>query len=198
MKQLSLLKLLAERTQVSLLTVSLAPFTDKVIFMNQKKTTKTSPTKKPTRSNRVSKAIREYTAGGLVYRTVGGKKEFLLIKDLKERWSIPKGHVESGETLEQTAIREIGEETGLKSLEIIDKLDKIHFFYRMEGKLIFMTTFVFLIEATDISEVVIAENSEGIIDVKWFSDIEAHDLIEYKDTKTLLEMALRKIEKLSE
>lgn len=166
--------------------------------MNQKKTTKTNPTKKPTRSNRVSKAIREYTAGGLVYRTVGGKKEFLLIKDLKERWSIPKGHVESGETLEQTAIREIGEETGLKSLEIIDKLDKIHFFYRMEGKLIFMTTFVFLIEATDISEVVIAENSEGIIDVKWFSDIEAHDLIEYKDTKTLLEMALRKLEKLSD
>lgn len=165
--------------------------------MNQKKITKTSPKKRSTKPNKANKAIREYTAGGLVYRDLDGKKEFLLIKDLKERWSIPKGHVESGETLEQTAIREIGEETGLKSLKIIDKLDKIHFFYRMEGKLIFMTTFVFLIEATEADEEVVAENSEGIIDVKWFSDVEAHDLIEYKDTKTLLQMALRKIENMS-
>ncbi len=165
--------------------------------MNQKKTTKNQPKNRLTKPSRASRAIREYTAGGLVYRKVGDKMEFLLIKDLKERWSIPKGHVESGETLEQTAVREIGEETGLKSLEIIDKLDKIHFFYRMEGKLIFMTTFVFLIESTDPDEEVIAENSEGIIDVKWFSDIEAHDLIEYKDTKALLEMALEKIKKKS-
>lgn len=165
--------------------------------MNQKKTTRTrtSPTKKP---NKTNKAIREYTAGGLVFRKRNGQYEFLLIQDLKDRWSIPKGHVESGETLEQTAIREIGEETGLKALKIIDKLDKIHFFYRMEGKLIFMTTFVFLIESTDPTEEVEAENSEGIIDVKWFSANHAHDLIEYKDTKTLLEMAMRKIEKRDE
>lgn len=166
--------------------------------MNQKKTTIQSRSKKTNKSSRASRAIREYTAGGLVFRKKADRLEFLLIQDLKDRWSIPKGHVESGETLEQTAVREIGEETGLKSLKIIDKLDKIHFFYRLEGKLIFMTTFVFLMEATDPAEEVVAENSEGIIDVAWFSGEEARDLIEYKDTKVLLEMALRKINKLGE
>ncbi len=162
--------------------------------MYQKKTTTSNKRKK---INKTSKAIREYTAGGLVFRRKANDElEFLLIQDLKDRWSIPKGHVESGETLEQTAVREIGEETGLKSLKILDKLDKIHFFYRLEGKLIFMTTFVFLMEATDPDEEVVAENSEGIIDVAWFAGEEALELIEYKDTKVLLEMALRKINQL--
>lgn len=114
---------------------------------------------------------------------------------MKGRWSIPKGHVESGETLEQTAVREIGEETGLSKIKIIDKLDKIHFFYRMNGKLIFMTTFVFLMEATKPDETLHPEKSEGIIDVSWFDEAAALRAIEYKATRVLVEEGAQRVKK---
>src|SRR3982751_5572377 len=81
------------------------------------------------------KAVREFTAGGMVFRRTGGKGkiDILMIPDRKGRWTIPKGHVEEGESFEQTAVREVGEETGLKKMAIRDKLDKIFFFYRREG-----------------------------------------------------------------
>lgn len=114
----------------------------------------------------------------------------MLIEDLKGRWSVPKGHVESGETLEQTGLREIGEETGLHALEIIDKLDKVHFFYRFEGKLIFMTTFIFLVESLDMDEEVVVEESEGIVSARWFPAKKAEQVLEYKDLKTLMQRSL--------
>jgi 8-oxo-dGTP pyrophosphatase MutT (NUDIX family) len=172
--------------------------------MTQKKTNESIPTqekkktqKQPKKNKRDhrSKAVKEYTAGGVVFRIKNNQLEFLLLQDVKGRWSIPKGHVESGETLEQTAIREIGEETGLFGIKIIDKLDKIHFFYRMNGKLIFMTTFVFLMEATEPDEVLQPEKSEGIIDVSWFDEQAAFRAIEYKATKVLLEEGAKRVKK---
>lgn len=172
--------------------------------MIQKKTNESHQNNQPKKTQKKSKrnkkdsrakAVREYTAGGVVFRVKEGKLEFLLLQDVKGRWSIPKGHVESGETLEQTAIREIGEETGLFGIKIIDKLDKIHFFYRMNGKLIFMTTFVFLMESTQPDEVLQPEKSEGIIDVSWFDEQAALRAIEYKATKVLLEEGAKRIKK---
>ncbi|MEI6169525.1 MAG: NUDIX domain-containing protein [Candidatus Saccharibacteria bacterium] len=146
-------------------------------------------------NNNRAKAVKEYTAGGVVFRVKNAQLEFLLLQDVKGRWSIPKGHVESGETLEQTAIREIGEETGLMDIKIIDKLDKINFFYRMNGKLIFMTTFVFLMESLDLNETVTPEKSEGIVDVSWFDEMAAIRAIEYKATKVLLEEGAKRVKK---
>ena len=56
----------------------------------------------------------EKSCGGIVYRKFHGNTEILLIKHVKSGyWSFPKGHVENGETEEETAKREIKEETGL-------------------------------------------------------------------------------------
>jgi 8-oxo-dGTP pyrophosphatase MutT (NUDIX family) len=156
--------------------------------MNQKKILKPKKTKASP-----SRAVREFTAGGVVYRRSSAKIEILMIQDHKSRWTIPKGHVEKGESLEQTALREIGEETGLVDLKIREKLDNIYFFYRRQGKLIFMTTSVFLIEALKNSDELKRGDSEGIIDVKWFSVEEALKLIEYKDTEKLFRMGLEKL-----
>lgn len=154
--------------------------------MNQKKT-------KPKKPNQPTKAVREYTAGGVVFRHGAGGVDILMIQDPKGRWTIPKGHVEPGESLEQTAIREVQEETGLQHLKIRSKLDKINFFYRLNGKLIFMTTHVYLMEARGDTDAVVPEQSEGVADAKWFSKDEALELIEYKDTEKLFRMGLAKL-----
>lgn len=156
--------------------------------MNQKKTTKQKQNKTPN-----SRAVREFTAGGVVYRRTNGPIEILMIQDHKGRWTIPKGHVEKGEKLEETALREINEETGLEHMELGDKLDNIYFFYRKMGKLIFMTTTVFLVEAVKDTDNLKRGDSEGIIDVKWFKVDEALKLIEYKDTEKLFRMGLARL-----
>lgn len=160
--------------------------------MNQKKSRRPNRTAK-SKSGRTSKAVREYTAGGVVYRHVDNHVEILMIQDRMGRWTIPKGHVEEGESLEQTALREVAEETGLTQFRLGEKLDKLHFFYRKEGKLIFMTTHVYLMEAIGDTDAVIPEDSEGIVDAKWFDSTEALGLIEYKDTERLFRLGLSKL-----
>jgi 8-oxo-dGTP pyrophosphatase MutT (NUDIX family) len=161
--------------------------------MNPKKS------RRPNRQNKSKtpkhlRAVREYTAGGVVFRHVGERIEILMIQDRLGRWTIPKGHVEEGESLEQTAVREVGEETGLTQLRLGEKLDKLHFFYRKEGKLIFMTTYVFLMEALGDTDAVIPEDSEGIVDAKWFDQDKALGLIEYRDTEKLFRLGLSKLQ----
>ncbi|MDP4001086.1 MAG: NUDIX domain-containing protein [bacterium] len=161
--------------------------------MNQKKTIQKSKRKR-VNSRLSTKAIREYSAGGVVFRKTNGDLQFLLIQDPKKRWNLPKGHIESGETPEQSAIREVSEETNLKELKIISKLDKIHFFYRMNGKLIFMTNFVYLIESKNPNEKLKTEkDAPWIVDVKWFEAKQAYNIVEYKATKLILREAIKKI-----
>lgn len=57
---------------------------------------------------------REKSCGAVVYRTVGETKEFLVEFMGMGHISLPKGHMEAGETEEETALREIGEETGIE------------------------------------------------------------------------------------
>jgi 8-oxo-dGTP pyrophosphatase MutT (NUDIX family) len=55
-----------------------------------------------------------HAVGGVVYRFSGAEPEFLLIKKRGGYWTLPKGHVKSGETDEQAVMREIEEETGIE------------------------------------------------------------------------------------
>ncbi|MFD1425655.1 diadenosine hexaphosphate hydrolase (ATP-forming) [Kroppenstedtia sanguinis] len=71
--------------------------------------------------------MKEISAGGVVYKQEGGEIFILMIKDRYSTWSLPKGKRESGETNEQTALREILEETGVEG-EIEQPLETI--FYR--------------------------------------------------------------------
>ena len=164
--------------------------------MNQKKNRRPSrQNKNKTKSPRHIRATREYTAGGVVYRRGDeGGVEILMIQDRLGRWTIPKGHVEEGESLEQTALREVAEETGLQHFRIGEKLDKLHFFYRREGKLIFMTTYVFLMEALGDTDAIKVEESEGIVDAKWFDYKKALGLIEYRDTERLFRLGMSKLQ----
>jgi len=58
------------------------------------------------------RTVREISSGGVVYRRRKGRIEVAVIR-VRDRWCLPKGHVEEGEGLQETALREVREETGL-------------------------------------------------------------------------------------
>lgn len=72
--------------------------------------------------------MKEISAGGLVYKKVNNDINILIIEDRFQKISIPKGKQEEGETLEETAIREIEEETGIQGI-IKDKLETVSYQY---------------------------------------------------------------------
>ena len=141
----------------------------------------------------IQSIVREPTSGGIVFRLTRDQKdiEILLIQDSKGRWTIPKGHIEPGETAKVTARREVEEETGLKNLDILTWLGKIHFKYRRADKLVLMTTQIYLIQAMDAHEMPTGE--KWMRGIKWFSFSEALDLIEYDDIEKLMLIAKKKI-----
>lgn len=141
----------------------------------------------------ISEVVREPTAGGVVFRrnTKDNTVEILLIQDAKDRWTIPKGHIEEGETAKETAKREISEETGLKKVEIISWLGKINFRYRRANSLVLMTTEIFLTKALGDTDALKPE--EWMNGIKWFPAAEAVDKIEYQDIEKLILLAMKKI-----
>ena len=141
----------------------------------------------------IKEIVREPTSGGIVFRLTADKKdvEILLIQDSKGRWTIPKGHIEPGETAKMTARREIEEETGLKNFDVLTWLGKIHFKYRRADKLVLMTTQIYLVQALDARERPTAE--KWMKGIKWFTFADALDVIEYDDIEKLMLIAKRKI-----
>ena len=141
----------------------------------------------------IQEIVREPTSGGIIFRFTKDKKdiEILLIQDSKERWTIPKGHIEPGETAKMTARREIEEETGLKNVSVLTWLGKIHFKYRRLDKLVLMTTQIYLVQALDDREMPTGE--KWMKGIRWFSFSDALDAIEYEDIEKLMLIAKKKI-----
>jgi 8-oxo-dGTP pyrophosphatase MutT (NUDIX family) len=92
----------------------------------------------------------ETSAGGLVIRVIDGLPHAALIGRTRRggalRWSMPKGHVEPGETLEQTAVREVREETGIVG-RVIAPLGSFVYTFSSNGRRIRKRVHHFLLRA---------------------------------------------------
>ncbi len=129
----------------------------------------------------------ETSAGGVVYRRLGGEVHFLLIRDPYENWGLPKGHVERGESVEETALREVREETGIESLDLREPLGTIDWFFREGPDLIHKYCHFFLMETATVRTV--PQLEEGITDCIWLPLDEALSTLTYDNARTVLEMA---------
>jgi uncharacterized protein involved in tolerance to divalent cations/8-oxo-dGTP pyrophosphatase MutT (NUDIX family) len=78
------------------------------------------------------RTVKEVSAGGVIYRRNADALEVALIY-ARNRWGLPKGHVEEGERVEEAALREVQEETGLAG-KLIRKLGDIRYSYRDKTK----------------------------------------------------------------
>lgn len=144
------------------------------------------------KKNHIQEIAREPTAGGIIFRrNQSGQVEFLLAQDSRNRWTIPKGHIEEGETAKQTAKREIGEEVGLHNVEMICWLGKVHFRYRRQDRLVLMTTQIYLVKARGDTDAI--ERDYWMSDLKWLSFNQALEVIEYEDIGKLMLIAMKKI-----
>lgn len=132
----------------------------------------------------------EVSAGGVVIREREGALEVALIRPRgKMLWALPKGHVDSGETAEVTATREVREETGLTA-RVESSLGEIKYVYQFRGRRIFKSVrfFLFRYEAGEIDQLEPTMRVE-VDQARWVSLKDAHKLLGYKGEKQILERA---------
>ncbi len=82
------------------------------------------------------------------------------------RWDLPKGKIEKKESLEEGAIREVEEETGVKNLEITRFLQKTYHVFQRKGTYKLKVTYWYEMR-TDYDGELVPEEKEGIMKVKW-------------------------------
>ncbi len=144
------------------------------------------------RATQVREAV---SAGGVVYRIRDGRGEIVLVaRPATNLWALPKGTPESGETLEETAIREVGEETGLE-VEIVEPLLQIAYtFHLSDGRVQIdkvVHHFLFRVTGGDV-----ARHDHEYDHVGWYGVAEALRLMTYDNERVVVERAGVRLEEL--
>jgi len=127
---------------------------------------------------------REFSAGGVLIKG----SEVLLIKNPAGVWTFPKGNIEEGETPEETAVREVLEETGVEG-KILKDLGVINYWYQLKGEKVFKSVRYYLMEYVKGEP----RPSWEVEDARFFPLSEAERMIRYKGDKEILSKALAHI-----
>jgi ADP-ribose pyrophosphatase YjhB (NUDIX family) len=93
-------------------------------------------------------------------------------------WDLPKGKLETGESIEECAVREVAEECGIEEPTIIKLLRPTYHTYELNGQRILKKTYWYLMHSSDDTEL-IPQTEEGISEVKWVTTAEAKELAEH-------------------
>jgi 8-oxo-dGTP pyrophosphatase MutT (NUDIX family) len=131
------------------------------------------------------------SAGGIVSRRTSGRPEIVVGSRRRDRdvvtWTLPKGTPNGAETTEQTALREVTEETGLL-VRITGPLDSIHYTFVQRGTRIHKTVHYFLMESVGGD---LADHDHEFDDVRWIGLHEAPSVLTFPTERALVEKAAR-------
>jgi 8-oxo-dGTP pyrophosphatase MutT (NUDIX family) len=129
------------------------------------------------------------SAGGIVVRRVGDRPELVVGSRRRERdgrtWTLPKGTPISGETTEETALREVGEETGLE-VRIVRPLDSIEYWFVQSGRRIHKTVHYFLMEPTGGD---LGRHDHEFDQVRWLPFADAPGVLTFETERSLVAAA---------
>lgn len=133
------------------------------------------------------KAVKEVSAGGIVFRRSEGVVRFLLIRDSYHNWGFPKGHLEASETPAEAALRETAEETGLEHLVVRGPIRIIDWYFRFRGRFIHKYCHFFLVESPEGEPN--PQKDEGITACRWVTYEEALETLSYDNARGVLRRA---------
>ncbi len=129
------------------------------------------------------------SAGGVVVRTVDGVSQIVAGHRRRERdggtWTLPKGTPDASETLEDTALREVAEETGL-AVRIVEPLDAISYTFAQDRARIHKTVHYWLMEPTGGD---LARHDREFDEVRWVALADAPALLTFETERGLVEQA---------
>src|SRR6202045_924602 len=138
------------------------------------------------------RTVHETSAGGLVVDGLDGPRDSqvaALIGRIDRRgrtlWSLPKGHIELGETAEQTAIREVAEETGIQG-DVLASLGSIDYWFVTEGRRVHKTVHHYLLRFLGGE---LSDHDLEVSEVAWVPLAELPSRLAYADERRGAEVA---------
>jgi 8-oxo-dGTP diphosphatase len=139
---------------------------------------------------------REFSAGGVLVRRLRGTWVFAAIRPAgKERgvWALPKGLIGRGEKPEETALREVAEETGAEA-RLVGKLGDVRYVYTWGGETIFKVVSFYLLRYSRgrLGELPTATAHE-VAEARWLPLEEGPELLAYKGEREMAERALASV-----
>jgi 8-oxo-dGTP pyrophosphatase MutT (NUDIX family) len=142
---------------------------------------------RPSPSKRRIATVEETSAGGLVVDRSGAEPKAALIARLDRRgrlrWSLPKGHIEAGESTQDAAVREVEEETGIRGT-VVEFLGTIDFRFMASGRRVHKTVHHYLLEAKTGT---LSDADVEVDEVAWVPVAELADRLAYADERRLVE-----------
>jgi 8-oxo-dGTP pyrophosphatase MutT (NUDIX family) len=133
------------------------------------------------------------SAGGIVIRHESGRASLVVGSRRRDRdgwtWTQPKGTPKPGETREETALREVAEETGLE-VRITGPLDSIEYWFVQSGQRIHKTVHYFLMEAIGGD---LAGHDHEFEQVRWVTFAEAGTVLTFETERALVARAAEAI-----
>jgi 8-oxo-dGTP pyrophosphatase MutT (NUDIX family) len=128
----------------------------------------------------------EKSAGTVIFRKDKEVLYYLLLHYQVGHWDFPKGNIEKGEQITETARRETKEETGIGDIEFIQGFkEEIEYFYQREGKRIYKTV-IFFLSRTKTKEVKISFEHQGF---EWLNYEKALKKLTHKNAREVLKKA---------
>lgn len=140
-----------------------------------------------TRARRSTQIRNATAAGGVVMRGAGEDAEVVLAGRVSDRtWVFPKGTPDDGETTEETALREVREETGL-DVEIVRPIGSVEYWFAVPGERVHKLVHFYLMNAVggDVSR-----HDHEYDEVRWVPVAEARRLLSFDTYRDILDRAL--------